>query len=49
MRMEVDVMVDSKSVLTINSDSFDKVISRGITLVDFWQSGVCPAECKRRL
>jgi thioredoxin 1 len=40
--VEVAVMVDSKSVLTVNSDSFDKVISSGVTLVDFWAEWCMP-------
>jgi thioredoxin 1 len=35
-------MVDKKSVLTINRDSFEKVISSGVTLVDFWAEWCMP-------
>ena len=35
-------MVDTHSVLTINESSFDNVISKGLTLVDFWAEWCMP-------
>ncbi|HUV07278.1 MAG TPA: thioredoxin [Spirochaetia bacterium] len=35
-------MVDKHSVLTISDESFDKVISEGVTIVDFWAEWCMP-------
>ena len=35
-------MIDTKKVLTITDESFDKVISSGATVVDFWAEWCMP-------